>query len=197
MIRAVLFDLDGVVRHFDPEHVADIERRHGILPGAIERFAFDQPLIEHVTTGKITRREWVARIARHLRNPDAAAEWDSQPYRADPAMLELADELRALGIATAILTNGTDTIPAEAARLGLPARFDQIFNSATIGYIKPDRRAFAHVLGELRLPATDVLFTDDSPTKLAGADALGLSTHHFVGVKKLRQVLRDQGVSVR
>ena len=108
---------------------------------------------------------------------DAAAEWDSQPYRADPGMLELADELRALGIVTAILTNGTDTIPAEAALLGLPARFDQIFNSAAIGYIKPDRRVFGQVLDKLGLPATDVLFTDDSPTKLAGADALGMVTH--------------------
>lgn len=30
MIRAVLFDLDGVVRHFDPAHVASIERRHAL-----------------------------------------------------------------------------------------------------------------------------------------------------------------------
>lgn len=32
-IRCVLFDLDGVVRHFDPAHVADVERRHGLTFG--------------------------------------------------------------------------------------------------------------------------------------------------------------------
>lgn len=52
MIRAVLFDLDGVIRHFDPQHVTDIEHRHGIAAGAINNFAFASPVIEQVTTGR-------------------------------------------------------------------------------------------------------------------------------------------------
>ncbi|MBK0296895.1 HAD family hydrolase, partial [Bacillus sp. S34] len=40
VIRAVLFDLDGVIRHFHPEHVAAIEREHALTLGAIEAFAF-------------------------------------------------------------------------------------------------------------------------------------------------------------
>ncbi|GAB3808062.1 hypothetical protein GCM10028798_33560 [Humibacter antri] len=142
MIDVALFDLDGVVRHFDPSNVRRIEVRHGVAAGAIERFAFSSPLIEQVTTGRLSRRDWVARIAEHVGNPDAAAEWGRQPFRADRAVLSLADELRALGLRTAILTNGTDTIPAEAAELGLDAHFDEIFNSATIGFAKPDQRAF-------------------------------------------------------
>ncbi|GAB3611405.1 hypothetical protein GCM10027414_35310 [Humibacter ginsengiterrae] len=63
MIRAVLFDLDGVVRHFYPEYVAAIELRHGLQAGSIEEFAFSHPVIDDVTTGRISRRQWIETIA--------------------------------------------------------------------------------------------------------------------------------------
>jgi glucose-1-phosphatase len=189
VIRAVLFDLDGVVRHFDPDHVAAIERRHGIAAGAIEAFAFSSPVIELVTTGRIRRSDWIDAIGAHLDDPEAAAAWDAQPFRVDAAVLELVGELRAAGVLVAILTNGTDTVPAELASVGVLDRFDAVFNSATIGVAKPDVRAFQHVLDALGVAAEECFFTDDSPTKLVGADRLGMPTHHFTGVAALRAAL--------
>lgn len=194
MIRAVLFDLDGVIRHFDPQHVTAIERRHGIDPGAINRFAFSSPVIGQVTTGRISRSEWVDHIARHLVNEDAASEWGRQPSRIDQTVLQLADEIRGTGRATAILTNGTDTIADEATAAGLHNHFNPIFNSADIGYAKPDERAFQHVLDELDVAPGELFFTDDSPAKLLGAAALGIATHHFVDVAELRAALREHGL---
>jgi HAD superfamily hydrolase (TIGR01509 family) len=194
VIAVVLFDLDGVVRHFDRRNVADIERRHGIEEGAIELFAFSSPLIEDVTTGRISRRDWVERIAEHLGSYDAAAEWGHQPFSADLEVLALVDALRARGLRTAILTNGTDTIPAETSQLGLDSHFDAVFNSATIGYAKPDRRAFQHVVDSMGVAAREVFFTDDSPAKLVGAARLGMMTHHYTGSAELERALRDNGV---
>jgi putative hydrolase of the HAD superfamily len=136
----------------------------------------------------------VLRIAQHLGSPDAAEEWGRQPFRADVGILSLADQLRALGLGTAILTNGTDTIPAEAAALGLDAHFDAIFNSADIGFAKPDQRAFQHVLDRMGVSAGRVFFTDDSPAKLRGAAALGMTTHHYTGVIDLKRALRESGI---
>lgn len=197
MIRAVVFDLDGVVRHFDPEHVQAIERRHGIAEGSIESFAFAQPHIEDVTTGRISRTDWVEMIAQHIGSAAAAAEWGSQPSRVDPEILQLAAALRETGIVTAILTNGTDTIPAEAVELGLVRHFDPIFNSAAIGYIKPDERVFLHVLDRLGLEAQEVFFTDDSERKLHGARACGMHAHHFAGIDRLRAALARYGLLPR
>jgi putative hydrolase of the HAD superfamily len=196
VIRAVVFDLDGVVRHFFPEYVSAIEDRHDLAEGSIEAFAFSHPLIDDVTTGRITRAGWVTAIGEHLRDPVAAAEWDAQPYQADPEVLDLARELKGLGVTTAILTNGTDTIPAEAAALGLGECFDAICNSASIGYIKPDERAFQHLLDTLQLDGAQVFFTDDSPGKLTGAAALGIITHHFTSTTALRTSLRDNDIPV-
>jgi len=189
-IRAVLFDLDGVVRHFDPENVASIESAHGLEPGSIQAIAFAPHRLEEVTTGRISRRDWVERIGGELGNAPAAEEWGSQPFQADEEVLDLADELRANGIRTAILTNGTDTIRDEAAAMNLDAHFETVFNSAEIGWTKPDARAFQHVLDAMRLAPHEVFFTDDSASKLAGAERLGMPTHLFEGVAGLRSALR-------
>lgn len=154
-------------------------------------------MIEEVTTGRITRAEWVRRVGEAAGIPSAAEEWGGQPAALDESIVELSDELRGLGLTTAVLTNGTDTIPAEIAALGIGDRFDAIFNSADIGFVKPDVRAFEHVLGELGVTGAEVFFTDDTASKLVGADRLSMRTHLFDGVDGLRDRLIAAGVAVR
>jgi putative hydrolase of the HAD superfamily len=194
VIQAVVFDLDGVIRHFDPQFVADVERRHALEQGAIMAAMFAEPGVTDVTTGRITREAWVAGVGEVIGAPGAAAEWGDQVPHVDPGMLALADELRARGRTVAVLTNGTDRIPAEVADQGIACRVDHVFNSAEIGHAKPDRRVFEHVLDVLGLTGPDVFFTDDSPAKLAGAVDVGMHTHAFVGRDELRQELVRLGV---
>ena len=106
----------------------------------------------------------------------------------------VADEIRGLGLTTAVLTNGTDTIRVEVETQGIACRVDHVFNSAEIGHAKPDARVFTHVLGALGLTGPEVFFTDDSPPKLAGAVEVGMHTHAFVGRDDLRQELVRLGV---
>jgi FMN phosphatase YigB (HAD superfamily) len=197
MIRVVLFDLDGVIRHFDPNHVTDIEQRHGLAAGTLEGIAFAKPLIEEVTAGRISRADWVRQVSEMAGSAPAAEEWGVQPAVVDDALLELSDEIRGLGLRTAVLTNGTDTIRAEIAAMGIADRFDAVFNSADIGFVKPDVRAFAHVLHALAVAAEEVFFTDDSASKLVGAESLSMRTHLFEGVDDLREHLIEAGVEVR
>lgn len=194
MIRAVVFDLDGVIRHFDPEATADIERRHALALGTLLDAAFADPGLSDVTTGRITREVWINGIGESVGAPDAAIEWGGWPPQVDRQMLALCDELRANGLTVAVLTNGTDTIPAEVAEQGIACRVDHVFNTAEIGHAKPDPRAFRHVLDALGLPGEAVFFTDDSPSKLAGAVEVGMATHAFVGRDDLRQELGARGI---
>ena len=159
MIRAVLFDLDGVVRHF--HHDPGLEARYGLADGVVARTAFAAPLIDAVTTGRLTRDEWIVRVGETVGSAAAAREWGSTPFTADPAMLALVDEVRSRGLTCAILTNGTDTIAEELRDSGIGTHFDQVFNSADIGHAKPDVRVFRHVAMALRLPPEDVFFIDD------------------------------------
>lgn len=194
MIRTVLFDLDGVIRHFEPDITLRIERRHGLAPGTLAQVAFAGSTLEQLTTGRLSRAAWVMAIGDALDNQEAAREWAMQPTRVDPEMLTLAGELTAAGIRTAILTNGTDTISAEASELGLDDHFDPIFNTAEIGFAKPDARAFTHVLEQFGCEPGSVLFIDDSRANVAGAAELGIRTHHFRDAASLRADLQTCGV---
>jgi glucose-1-phosphatase len=109
-------------------------------------------------------------------------------------MLAEVDLLRSAGFTVAVLTNGTDTIPDEMESFGLDRRFDAIFNSAEIGFAKPDRRAFEHVCGALGCPPEAVFFTDDSASKLHRAVELGMAVRLFEGVPTFRKHLRELGV---
>ena len=39
-IEAIVLDLDGVIRHFDPDHPTRVERQHGLPPGSLVTAAF-------------------------------------------------------------------------------------------------------------------------------------------------------------
>jgi putative hydrolase of the HAD superfamily len=194
-IRAVIFDLDGVVRHF--EQPGATEQRLGLPTGSIEAAAFASGLIDDATTGRITFEAWMDAMADALERDHgasaraAAAAWADLPTWVDDNVVALARELRDAGTTTAILTNGTTRVEVECATLGIPDHFDHLFNSARIGYAKPDRRVFAHVVDALGVVPQDCAFTDDSAAKLAGAVELGIATHHYQGVELLRTWLRD------
>jgi HAD superfamily hydrolase (TIGR01509 family) len=190
-IDALVLDLDGVVRHFDADHEADVCRRHGLEPGAIRHAVFASATTDAVITGRVTRDEWIATVGEEIGLPDAVDAWGRSPASVDENVLAIVDEVRATGRPVVILTNGTSTIDEELAALDVVDRFDRIFNSAVIGHAKPDVRAFQHVLDELRLPGEQVAFADDSPSKLVGATELGMATLAFTDAAALRTWLTD------
>lgn len=189
-----MFDLDGVVRHFDERAVAEIEAAYSLTPGSIAAFAFSEPHLTEVVTGRITRAEWVRRIGDHIGNRAAARAWGTTPSSVDDEVVQLTTELRSLGLTTAILTNGTDTIPCELRALDIDTTFDTVFNSAQIGHAKPDAAAFHHVLETLEVEAHEMFFVDDSPRNVTAAAGVGIVAHLFVDVPRLRAALSEAGV---
>ncbi len=193
-ITTVLLDLDGVVRHFDTEYVSRVEAVAGLADGAILVAAFETDLLHSVVTGQITRAEWAVEVGRKINNPGAAQDWLAVPAVVDEELMVVVDELRDCGVTVAVLTNGTDTIPAEMIELRLADRFDAIFSTSEIGFAKPDRRAFEYVCDRLDVDPTKVFFTDDSESKLGGPLEIGMQARQFVGVETLTRQLHDFGL---
>src|SRR5688500_18836322 len=168
MIRAVVFDLDGVVRDCRP--IDGLAADHGLIPDQV--FAAASSTVGPAIVGAATFEDWIDRIGDELARAHgepargAAARFATVGSDADPAVVALARRLRAT-CTTAILTNGTSRVEQEVASLGVDGAFDHLFNSARIGHAKPDPRAFRHVLDALGIRAAECAFTDDTAAKLA------------------------------
>ena len=187
----VLLDLDGVVRHFDPDHRINVERTYGLEAGALEAAAFAPALGHLVVTGRMTFDQWVSRVGEVVGSPTAARQWLHEAGSIDWDLVAVVDELRASDIVVAVLTNGTDTVGKELDDLGVTSHFDAIFNSAEIGFAKPDRRAFEYVCNELEVAGPSVLFTDDTAAKLAGAVELGMTARLYEGLATFQTHLEE------
>ncbi len=88
--------------------------------------------------------------------------------------------LRSQGVFVGVITNGADDARddsqrTKAERLGLLRELDGFWVSDSLGYRKPDPRAFAPALAAADAAATECLYVGDSQaTDIAGANAAGL-----------------------
>lgn len=118
----------------------------------------------------------------------------------DTDMIDTISAIRRTGIACHLASNQQ----AHRARymadaLGYHAKFDRAFYSCHVGYAKPDRAYFDHVLAELTLAPDDVLFIDDLEPNVASARQAGIRGVHFkanAGVAALVEHLGQHGITL-
>jgi 2-haloacid dehalogenase len=85
--------------------------------------------------------------------------------------------LRARGLATAILSNGTPAMLAAAvSHAGLAAAFDAVLSVEAIGVYKPDARVYALVPARFAVPPGATLFVSANGWDAAGAADFGFRT---------------------
>lgn len=190
-LRAVVSDLDGVLRRFDPALWTALDEITGTAPGTAFTAILRHPFLEEVVRGRGTHRQWRERSAQALveaGSTPAAADtavrtWLASPASVDQELLTELEAMRGSGLGVFVLTNGTDRVPEELEELGLTAFLGEgrrfLLNTADLGAAKPDREAFsrAHTRIEQELGTTlrreQVGFLDDSARHVRGAARFG------------------------
>jgi putative hydrolase of the HAD superfamily len=186
--EALLVDLDGVLRVFDPGHVAAVEQRHGLPAGALAETAFHWDRLRPVITGRISHDEWLARVGAALGAPDAVAEWFAYRGEVNAEVLEWVRQVRAAGIPVAIASNATDCLDADLDKLGLRDEVDAVVNSSVVGHHKPTAEFFAAACAAVRTPLDRCLLVDDDHRHVAGARVAGLAAYRYSEPGDLRYV---------
>jgi len=190
MTGMAIFDLDGVVRIWDPEIISGAERRAGLPVGSLGAVAFEPALLARVVTGVITDEAWRAEIAATLEARfgaaarTAVAQWSEPVGAVDPDVLAMVREVRVTR-PVALLTNATSRLWSDLAALGLLTEFDHVLNSSELGLAKPDPRVFVQVCRQVGAEVSACWFVDDSARNVRAAADAGLRAHHFVGVAAL------------
>ncbi|WP_114854854.1 HAD family hydrolase [Brachybacterium sp. YJGR34] len=178
-VRAVVTDLDGVLRRFDPGLWEVLDSAAGVPAGTCIEAILGHPYLPEVVRGRGTHARWRSLARASLREagvPPRAAEvavaaWAATPARIDQQVLSELERHRARGCAVFVLTNGTDRVPEELSALGLDAFLGRgrrfLLNSADLGAAKPEPEAFsraaariAQALGEEVPPARLALLDD-------------------------------------
>lgn len=179
MTQAFVFDLDGVIRHWDPNIVLDAERTHGLPAGALLGTAFQSELLHPAVTGKTTDEDWRKEVATRLQagHPEsdaagAVAAWSRPHGEVIQGTLDVLAQLRHRA-PVCLLSNATSRLNADLAALEITDRFDRIFNSSEIGFAKPDQRVYAHVEQELGVNPPRIVYIDDAAANTEAAAQRG------------------------
>ena len=196
MIRAALFDLDGVLRQFDPEHPARVEREAGLAPGTLHLVAFDAAQVTVAVDGRSTFEQWRDAVAATLERDHGVASglhvadrfFAVEAGAVDPEVLDVVREVRRR-VPVGLLTNATSRLASELEALALTSEVDVVCNSWELGVAKPDPRVFAVAAERMGVPAGECFFTDDRPENAEAAAGAGMVAHHYTGVAGLRTAL--------
>jgi putative hydrolase of the HAD superfamily len=106
--------------------------------------------------------------------------------------LRVAQQLRQHGISCYLATNQeryrTEYILNE---MGFAARFDGVFSSAYMGYMKPQVEFFHHILHKLaHIKAGEILFWDDTLENIVVARTIGLHAEHYSDFDMFMETMR-------
>ncbi len=200
MLKALLIDLDGVLRIWHTDNDERAEQATGLPKGAILEAAFADPLLSLVITGHITDEQWRQRVAATLRKAhlgtevDRAVElWSASPGAVHHETLRLLRSCRHAA-RVVLVTNATSRLPKDLGRLGLQGEFDHVVNSSEVGYIKPQAEIYEAALRTAGVAPDEAFFVDDSAKNVVAARALGIEGHVFNSPEGLKQALLSVGL---
>ena len=182
MIRAVLTDLDGVVRRWPATQFSSVEDAHGLPRGCTARAAFHETLLTDAITGIVTDAEWRRRIAARLgtrfspaASAAAVAQWSISAGEVQTGTLAVLQSARS-AVPLGLVSNATTRLSDDLSRLRIAGAFDFIVNSSAIGCHKPSACFYEHALRRCGCSPEQVFFVDDRPDNVAGAADFGFSS---------------------
>jgi epoxide hydrolase-like predicted phosphatase len=184
--RAVLFDFGGVVSSSPFDLMDDVGARMGLEPGVLLTLLMgdygadgDEPW-HRLERGEISAIDWFSDVLRRAEEQGIAidtAHFHSGFYGGITIHEPVVDRIRALrldGLKTGLLTNNVNEFATWRDLVPLDELFDVVVDSSEVGMRKPGPAIYRHTLELLDVPAESVIFLDDHPANVAGAEAVGM-----------------------
>lgn len=200
MVRAVVFDIGGVLLEWDPRLVY---RELLPDPADLDRFLAEICTPEWNATldaGRPFDEACAELAARHPDQAELIHAWKRQNAMIAGEVAgtaELVERLQRAGVPLYLLTNmPTPVFAARRRRYPVLERFDGAVVSGEEGVLKPSAEIFAILRDRYALDPAATLFVDDMEENVAGARAAGYLAHRFVDAPALEAELRSLGLAV-
>lgn len=193
--QALLLDLGKVVIDIDFNRCfAFWGQRAGVDPARLAaRWSADAAYAAH-ETGELDFDGYCAHLATildiRLDPDDWHAGWQALFLGVYPGVARLLPRLaRRYPLFAFSNTNAAHQRFWSSTYAGELAPFEHIYSSVTLGLRKPDAAAFRRVVADLGVPASRVLFVDDTPANVAGAQEAGLDARCAQGDRAVASLL--------
>lgn len=200
MVRAVVFDIGGVLLEWDPGLVY-----RELIPDDGERARFLSEVCTPEWNGTLDAgrpfdeacQELAARHPDHAELVHAWKRQDEMIAGEIAGTAELVSRLSDGGMALYLLTNmPAHVYAARRERYPVLRRFDGAVVSGEEGVLKPSPEIFARLRDRYALVPAETLFVDDAEGNVVVARAAGSLAHRFVDPPTLAAELRAHGLAV-
>ena len=181
MIKAVLFDLGGVIFDSPLHTIAEFEADHGLGPGTVGRIVIrsgpDGGWARH-ERGEIDSEAFQACLREEARRWGVELDVAEMMRRIEsdigvrPRMLEAVTRLRRAGYMVAAVTNNWKGLNAPA----VDDHFDIVVESYREGVRKPEPEIYLRTLARLGVEASETVMLDDIGANLKTALRMGITT---------------------
>src|SRR5438034_10654264 len=190
---ALLFDLGRVVLDIDFSKALTCWATHaGCTPADLAaRFVREEPYRQH-EIGKIDDAAYFeslrATLGIGLTDAEFLEGWNAI-FAGEMPGIALAGAAQRLPLYAFSNTNPAHVTHFSQAYADVLSHFRQIFLSSNIGLRKPDAEAYDHVVRAIGVPASRILFFDDSAANIEGARARGLCAIHVTSTDDVARAL--------
>lgn len=178
MIKAVIFDVGGVLHGGESEFVKDIVQELGLSSANISNMWNQE--VASLGSGKISEQEFWNQLSKSygVRKADASENLLGRSFAKgifpNYKIIKLVADLRNKGIKTAVFSNTVEPHAQELKRLGYYKNFDKLFLSHKIGSRKPNVESYEYVIKALKIKPQEAIFIDDDAKNVDVANSVGI-----------------------
>ena len=197
---ALLFDIGRVVLDINLEKVMDVWAGHaGCAPAdLIGRFVVSDHF-KHHEIGKIDDAAFFeslrASLGIGLSDDQFLEGWNALFIGEMPGIAKLlARAGQHLPLYAFSNTNPAHVAHFSKAYADVLGHFREVFLSSSIGLRKPDAEAYDHVVKAIGVPASRIVFFDDSAGNIESARACGLKAVHVTSTDDVARALEALGI---
>ncbi len=196
-ISCVLFDLGGVIVYWHNKWlIKEVCIRFEL--NLKETTKVFQETIPSLSSGKIQELQFWKEIGKKI-NSKSLVNLDESLYdsifrkyaRINEPVVQLSHQLKHKGYSLGLLSNTEVITYSIVEEMTSMNHFDYKFLSYKIGYTKPDKRIFHHVLANLPFKKTELLFIDDTLSNVEAALSEGINSIQFSSLGQLIEDLKS------
>lgn len=201
MVKAIIFDIGGVVQSSDREQL--YQELAGYVGVSVEEIREEFPrLVDPLGRGLITEKQFYQSLLGEFGKqkdipPHSLFLEGQKTVHTNSDILNLITTLREKGYKIVALSNTIAVYTDNSRSKGFYDPFDLVILSHEVGMRKPEKEIYELTLQKLGILPKETVFIDDSLENIKGAEAVGIHGIHFTGdMQTLLRGLHSLGVEV-